>query len=86
MINKRVKNAYLFDNGNLAALDLSGQQIPELQGAYSIEKHKRIVLESLDDCKFNGFEILPKGFNKHVYDFVNYFRKQEMSWEEICAV
>lgn len=45
---KRVANAYLFPNGMLAVCDAAGQQIGELQGAYSIEKHKQIALESLN--------------------------------------
>lgn len=79
---KRVKNVYLFPNGNLAAFDLTGEQIPELQGTYSIEKHKRILLEADDWCKFEGFHILPIGFIQHAID-VNYFREKNMSWEEI---
>lgn len=64
-LKKRVQNAYLFENGNLAAFDSAGKQIGELQGAYSIKKHKRILLEAMDDCEFQGFNILPKGFIRH---------------------
>ena len=86
MINKRVKNAYLFDNGNLAAFDIAGEQIPELQGAYSIETHKRILLEAMDDCEFNGFYSLPPGFNIAAKQYADYFKKQNLSWEEIQAL
>lgn len=82
-LQKRVQNAYLFDNGNLAAFDLGGQQIPELQGPYSIGTHKRILLEARDDCKFQGFGILPRGFHKHASDWADYFRERNLSFEEI---
>lgn len=80
---KRVKSAFLFDNGNLAACDENGHQIPELQGSYSIEKHQRIVLEATDDCEFKGFNILPFGFRRTVEQYCNYFKERNISWEEI---
>lgn len=83
MLNKRIKAAYLFENGNLAAIDTDGQQVPELQGAYSIDTHKRIILESTDYCSFTGFEILPSGFLRTVNSYCDYFRSKNMSWEEI---
>lgn len=81
-LKKRIQNAYLFENGNLVIFDSTGSQIGELQGAYSIDKHKRILLEAMDDCKFEGFYILPKGFIKHAED-INHFREKNMSWDDI---
>lgn len=86
MINKRVKTAYLFDNGNLAVCDEKGEQIPELQGQYSIHTHKRILLEAMDSCEYNGFEILPIGFILAARDWANYFRSKNMSLEEINSL
>lgn len=83
---KRVKSAFLFPNGNLAACDSAGEHIPELQGPYSIDKHKRILLEATDDCEFNGFQILPGGFCQAARDWSDHFRKQNMSYEEIQAI
>lgn len=82
-LKKRVQTAFLFPNGVLAACDARGEQIPELQGAYSIDKHKRICLEALPDCKFNGFHILPDGFFSAVDSWLEYFADKNMSWEEI---
>ena len=82
-LQKRVKSAWLFENGNLAACDIDGQQITELQGAYSIDKHKQILLEATDDCEFHGFHILPEGFIKHSRDYADYFREKNMSMEDI---
>jgi hypothetical protein len=83
MLVKRVQSAYLFDNGNLAASDIRGDQIPELQGPYSIEKHQRIVAEALDTCEFKGFEQVPRHWQTHVYSFANYLRRNNLSWEEM---
>lgn len=81
---KRVKTAYLFpNNGMLVTCDANGQQIGELQGAYSIDTHKRILLEAMDDCEFKGFDILPLGFIKHAKDFANMWRERNMSMEDI---
>lgn len=83
---KRVKAAYLFENGSLAAIDTKGKQVPELQGEYSIKKHKRILLEATDDCEFKGFEILPYGFYRSAKSFADYFRNQNMSWDKIQSL
>jgi len=80
---KRVANTYLFENGNIAAFDFAGQQIAELQGSYSIKNHQRILLEAMDNCKFEGFNILPRGFSKTAKDWAEHFRAQNMSWKEI---
>ncbi len=82
-LNKRVTSAILLSTGNLAVFDLERQQIPELQGSYSIDTHQRILLEATDDCKFEGFHILPYGFTQHARDFADYFRGKNLSWEEI---
>lgn len=79
---KRITTAYLFENGNLVVFDRGGQQVPELQGPYSIEKHKRIILESIDNCELKGFSILPSGFIGHAND-IKYFRDKNISWDEI---
>jgi len=83
MLIKRVKNAYLFPNGNLAACNIEGHQIPELQGQYSIEIHKRILLEALDDCEFKGFHLLPNGFVRTAEDWARFFRDKNKSYKEI---
>lgn len=86
-LKKRVKSAYLFDNGNLAVFDYVGQQIPELQGTYSIDRHKRILLEAMDDCDFKGFyQLLPPGFISHAKDYADYFRDKNLSWNEIAKL
>ena len=74
-LTKRVKSAFLFPNGMLVACGIDDQQIPELNGPYSINKHKRIILESCDDCEFKGFDILPDGFVRLANDIL-YFRKK----------
>ena len=48
----------LFPTGVLSVFDSNGEQIPELQGTYSIDKHKRILLEAMDECKYEGFNQL----------------------------
>lgn len=80
---KRVKDAYLFPNGNLVACDAAGNQISELQDPYSIDKHKRILLEAMDNCEFKGFGILPAGFQTSASLWARYFREQNLSFEEI---
>jgi hypothetical protein len=76
----------LFDNGNLAVFDIHGEQISELQGQYSIERHQRIMAEALDDCRFEGFHILPFGFQRSVTTFASYLRNNNLSWEEMRGV
>ena len=83
---KRVKSVYLFENGNLAVFDRNGEQICELQGLYSLDKHKRIMLEASDDCEFNGFHILPSGFKQTVVLWLTYFADKHLSWEEITSI
>lgn len=81
---KRVKTAYLFpNNGMLVTIDVNGQQIGELQGAYSIDTHKRILLEAMDNCEFNGFDILPFRFTKHAREWAELWRERNMSMEDI---
>lgn len=82
----KIKDVYLFDNGNLAVFDISGQQMPELQGQYSIDTHKRILLLSDSNTHFKGFNILPGGFMKTVNDWAGYFKSRNMTWEEIQAI
>lgn len=82
-LTKRVKDAFLFPNGNLAVCDAAGEQICELQGMYSIDKHKRILLERLDNCVLHGFEALPEGFYRTANEWAIYFRLKNLSWEEI---
>ena len=85
-LKKRVYASYLFPNGNLGTFDFEGKQIPELQGTYSIETHKRILLEAMDTSNLYGFGILPQEFIKTVNEYANYFRSQNLSWEEIKAL
>lgn len=59
---KRISSATLFPNGMLAVFDTNGKRVGELQGAYSIEKHRDIYIEAADHCEFKGFHILPEGF------------------------
>jgi len=79
---KRVKKAYLFETGNLSVFDEAGQHIPELEGTYSIDKHKRIFLEAADGFKFDGQHILPFGFMKTAWEWSVYFREKGIPWEE----
>lgn len=79
---KRVKKAFLFETGNLSVFDEADQQIPELQGTYSIEKHKRILLEAADNFKFEGQHLLPFGFIKTAWEWSAHFREKGIPWEE----
>lgn len=83
---KRVANVFLFPTGVLAVCDADGKQIPELQGTYSINKHKRIMLEALPNCEFKGFEILPHGFNQTVLNWYDHFKNQNLSWWQINSL
>jgi hypothetical protein len=85
-LKKRIANVYLFPNGNLAVFDLAGQQIPELQGLYSIDKHKRILLEAHEICKYEGFEMIPTGWKETAILWADHFIKQNMSFEEIKEI
>ncbi len=80
---KRIKYAYLFPNigGVINVYDETGSKIPEFTQYYSIDLHRRILLEALDDCDFIGFDILPNGFNIEAQKIIEY-RKQNLSWEE----
>lgn len=80
---KRIKYAYLFlnQNGIVNVYDEAGQKIPEFTQYYSIDLHRRIVLEALDDCGFSGFDALPNGFHTEVQKMIEY-RKQNLSWQE----
>lgn len=86
MNTKRVADVFLFPTGMLAVCDANGEQIGELQGSYSIDLHKRIKLEALDECKFNGFDILPYGFNTAVCNWLQVFGNQNLSWDEIKSL
>lgn len=83
---KRVAWVCLFQNGAIAATDMFGEQIPELQGMYSIERHRRILLEALPGCTLQGFEVLPPGFTQSANDWAQYFVGQNMSYEEIQKI
>jgi len=85
-LKKTITSAILFLNGGLAVFDIEGKQVGELQGNYSIDKHKRILLEASDNCEFKGFEILPSGFVTNAKIYADYWRKQNMSWEDIQNV
>jgi len=80
---KKIKAAYYFPNGNLAVIDNNGNQYGELQGAYSIDKHKRILLEANDDCEFKGFDDIPDSMTNSAKSWANFFREKNMSFEEI---
>lgn len=80
---KRIASAYLFENGNICCCDIGGNQIPEVQGPYSIDLHKRVILEAVDTCEFKGFQILPFGFLISVNSWADHFCKQNLSWDEI---
>lgn len=83
MTIKRVTSAFLFENGVLAVFDEAGQQIGELQGLYSIEKHQRIMAEATDNIELKGFEILPAGFKRVVDQMTTYLRQNDISWQEL---
>ena len=83
MINKRIKSATLFPNGMIMVFGTDGEQIPELQGAYSLDLHKRILLEAIDNAVIRGFDILPYGFVKHAEDWLEQWNPEGKTWEEI---
>lgn len=83
---KRAKDVYLFPTGMLAVCGEDGQQIPELQGPYSIVLHRRIMLEALDECIFIGFEILPFEFCQVVRNWLKHWHDKNLSWDEIHAL
>jgi hypothetical protein len=80
---RRAKSVYLFTHGIVATCDYMGEQIPELQGSYSIDLHRRILLEALPDCDFMGFEILPSSFIESVNTWYIYYKDKDLSWDEI---
>lgn len=83
---KRVADVFLFPTGMLAVCDVKGEQIGELQGPYSIEKHRRIRLEALESCNYHGFNILPEGFAETVNNWIAYWYDKNLSWDEINAL
>ena len=86
MINRRVKSSTLFPNGMIVTFGTDGEQIGELQGAYAIDLHKRILLESIDGAMIRGFDILPHGFNVHAKDWVDLWIEKDMGWDEINEI
>lgn len=52
---RRVKSAYLFRNGMVAAFDDSGQQIPELQGEKA-DVFRPLMDRADADTEFFGFD------------------------------
>lgn len=80
---KRVTHLYLFPNANLGSFDKAGNQLGQLQGAFSIDKLKRNLLERTDDCIITGMEILPNGWYKECLKYADYFRHQNLNYHEI---
>lgn len=51
----KVKSTFLFDNGMIITFDKYENQIPELQGEYSEELHKKITERSEPTTVWTGF-------------------------------
>lgn len=71
-MNKPIKAAFLFPNGMLAVFDIEGNQVGELQGLYSIEKHQEIIIRRTKDAKMEGFGKLPQGFLLTAYSYAEH--------------
>lgn len=80
-MSTRIKEALLMSNGNLMVTDYEGKQISELQGTYSIETHKRIMLLADNETKFVGFNIIPESFSHVVNEFVLFWNKKGWSYQ-----
>lgn len=76
-----IKEALLMANGNLMVSDKNGKQIAELQGQYSFETHKRILLASDENTKITGFEIIPPSFKREIKDFVSFWKAKGWTYE-----
>ena len=77
----QIKEAILMDNGNLLVSDYEGNQIAELQGQYSFETHKRILLASDEKTRISGFDIIPTSFKSEIKSFVDYWKSHGWSYE-----
>lgn len=71
---KDVGAVFLFDNGMVATCNIEGEQIPELQGSYSIELHKKIFLRATTNCEWKGFEIIPVGWIESINNWYKFFK------------
>lgn len=79
----QVHYAFLQASGKLTVLDANRQPIPYFSGYYSIQQHKRILLEAAPTCQFLNFDLLPRGFTNTCMDFATYYREQKLTWEQI---
>lgn len=52
---KLVMATYKFPNGMVVTFGYDSKQIPELQGVYSKQLHKKIELQSDSKTSWNGF-------------------------------
>jgi len=52
---KDVVAAFRFPNNMVAVTDRNGEQIPELQGPYTIELHRLIQARATPQCEWNGY-------------------------------
>lgn len=53
----KVMATYKFPNGNVVTFGYNGQQVPMLQGIYSIELEEKIKQYSNNKTKWEGFNI-----------------------------
>lgn len=58
--NRIVMATYSFPNGMIATFGHDGEQIPELQGRYSLELIDKIKVRSNKNTSFNGFGYVDK--------------------------
>jgi hypothetical protein len=64
-MKKLATNSFLFPNGMVATTDQNGEQIPELQGEYSIDLHLKIIKRSSKEAILHGFPELKNDTNDY---------------------
>ena len=82
-IKRKLSAVFLFPNGFIAVCGKDGQQVNDLQGEYSVELHKRIMLEADFDTEIKGFHVLPKAFSEIANEFSDYWKPKKMTWDQI---
>lgn len=75
----KIKSAFLFDTGMIVSFDERGEQVPHLQGPYSIEIHAQILAKSDHATEWNGFDQVPTGWERHAREKSDLFQKYKVN-------